>query len=460
MLKSTGTGLEAMEIISPNTRVQPQSARINSSGHLVIADCDTVDLASQFGTPLYLLDELTIRKAAEAIKAGLANYPRSRVLYAGKAFLCLAMCHLIDDLGLGLDVVSAGELHTATAAEFPPELIYMHGNNKSREEIQEGLQAGDVNIVVDNLSELKLVGQVAGELGKKARVLFRVTPGVVPDTHHYIATGHTDSKFGIPLDDLEAAVAVALELKETINLAGLHTHIGSQSHEIEPYIEMVEILADCFKEIKATFGIDLPELDIGGGLGIAYVESDRPIAIYDWAKDVSSQVLESFSNRRLPHPFLVVEPGRSIVGTAGVTLYRAGHSKSLPGGLRYLAVDGGMADNPRPVTYQAKYTACVANRMSNSTADEPITLAGKYCESGDIIIKDAYLAAESGDLIAIFDTGAYNYSMASNYNRTGRPACVLLSAGRADVIIERETNADLLRQDRIPDRLLNRRIAR
>jgi diaminopimelate decarboxylase len=445
-----------MAVISPNTRVQPHSAQINSDDHLVVGGCDTVELASRFGTPLYLLDELTIRKAAEAVKQGLAQYPESRILYAGKAFLCLAMCHLIDDLGLGLDVVSAGELYTARAANFPPELIYMHGNNKSRQEIEAGLQTGAVNIVVDNASELALVGQIANELGKKARILFRVTPGVVPDTHHYIATGHTDSKFGLPLAELQAAVALALEQKESIQLVGLHTHIGSQSHEIEPYLEMVEILADCFQEVKLNFGLDLPELNIGGGLGIAYLETDRPMAIYDWAQKVSSQVSKSFRSRQLPPPFLVVEPGRSIVGTAGVTLYRAGHSKLLPGGLRYLAVDGGMADNPRPITYQAKYTACIANRMSSSSAEQPLTLAGKYCESGDIIIKDTYLAADTGDLIAIFDTGAYNYSMASNYNRTGRPACVLLSEGRADAIIERETNADLLRQDRVPDRLLRR----
>jgi len=249
-------------------------------------------------------------------------------------------------------------------------------------------------------------------------------------------------------------VALAVERKQSLDLIGLHAHIGSQSHEIEPYLEIVGILADCAVDLKQSYGLELSELDVGGGLGIAYVEEDRPTGLYDWARLISGQVKSAFEKRGIPLPALVVEPGRSIVGTAGVTLYRAGHAKELPGGLRYLAVDGGMADNPRPVTYQARYTACVANRMDGPRPQRPLTLVGKYCESGDIIIKDAYLAAQTGDLVAIFDTGAYNYSMASNYNRTGRPACVLVADGQADVIIERETNSDLLRQDRVPARLL------
>lgn len=443
-----------MQIISPNIKVRPFTATVNDLGHLVIGGCDSVELAQRFGTPLWVVDEQTIRESVKAVRAGLSEYPTSRILYAGKAFLCLAMCHLIRSVGLGLDVVSPGELYTACSAQFPADMIYMHGNNKSEQEIRDGLSAGDVKIVVDNESELKMIAAVAAELGHRARILLRVTPGVVPETHQHIRTGHTDSKFGFPLTELQSAAALAIERKETINLIGLHAHIGSQSHEIEPYFEIVEILADCFADLKQAYGIELEELDVGGGLGIAYRETDRPTPIFDWSRKVSAQVMAAFKSRALKLPVLVVEPGRSIVGTAGVTLYRAGHAKRLPGGLHYLAVDGGMADNPRPITYQAQYTACMANRMQDPSPAEPLTLVGKYCESGDIIIKDAYLAAHTGDLIAIFDTGAYNYSMASNYNRTGRPACVLVVDGRADLIIERETNADLLRQDRVPARFL------
>ncbi len=431
----------------------PFTANVNDRDHLVVGGCDTVELARRFGTPLWVVDEKTIEQAARAIQSALAGYPRWRVLYAGKAFLCLAICHIIRRLGLGLDVVSPGELYTAAAAEFPADLLYMHGNNKSESEIRDGLSYGSVKIVVDSESELEMVARVAGELGKKARILIRVTPGVVPDTHHYIRTGHADSKFGLPLEHLGRVVAEIARLGDSVELAGLHAHIGSQSQEIEPYCEIIEILADCLQEIKQSQGLELGELDVGGGLGIAYTQADRPVPIYEWGQAVAAQTIASFESRGLNLPTLVLEPGRSIVGTAGVTLYTAGHAKDLPGGPKYLAVDGGMADNPRPVTYQARYTACVASRMHGPRPDKAITLVGKYCESGDIIVKDAYLTATAGDVIAVFGTGAYNYSMASNYNRTGRPACVLVSDGQAEVIVERESYADLLRQDRVPSRL-------
>jgi diaminopimelate decarboxylase len=436
-------------IVSPNVNVRPLTASVNQLNHLTVGGCDLVDLASRFGTPLWIMDEQTIRASAEAIQAGLANYPGSRVLYAGKAFLCQAMCHLVRRLGLGLDVVSAGELHTAKCADFPAELIFMHGNNKTESEIRDGLTYGPVKIVIDSQSELAMVAGVASQLAVTADILLRVTPGVVPDTHHYIKTGHNDSKFGFPMTDVPSACKFALEHKE-LNLLGLHAHIGSQSHELEPYLQIVDILADCYADLRQSLGLTLSHLDVGGGLGIAYIETDRPVAAYDWSASTSKAVEIAWAKRDLTLPELYLEPGRAIAGTAGVTLYRAGHAKELPGGLRYLAVDGGMADNPRPVTYQAQYTACVANRVNQDKPTEPITIAGKYCESGDIIIKDAYLTAQTGDLVAIFATGAYNYSMSSNYNRTGRPACVLVYEGQADIIIERESYDDLMRQDRVP----------
>ncbi len=409
-------------------------------------------LAEQFGTPLWVMDEATIAQAANACKAGLvqSQYPDWQVLYAGKAFLCLAMCRLTEQLGLGLDVVSYGELHTAIEAGLAGESVYLHGNNKSKEEIERALKH-NVKIVVDCESELHLVAQCAQSSGTTAQILLRVTPGVEPDTHHYIKTGQHDSKFGLALDETTRIAKLAKDLAPAVALIGLHAHIGSQSHDIGPYLEIIDILADCFVDLRAQGITSLTHLDVGGGLGIAYTESDKATPIYEWSLAIGKKVSESFTERKLPLPKLLVEPGRAIVGTAGVTLYRAGHSKQLPGGVTYLAVDGGMADNPRPVTYQAKYTACVANRQS--TQGKKITLVGKYCESGDVLIRDVALDAQPGDLIAVFGTGAYNYSMSSNYNRTGRPACVLVKDGLANIIIERENADHLLRQDRIPDYL-------
>lgn len=442
---------------SPNIQIQPATVAVNDKGHLVIGGADVVELAEQFGTPLWLLDETTIQQAADACIAGLANYANAKVLYAGKAFCCLAICHLVKQLGLGLDVVSAGELHTAISANFPAENIYFHGNNKTEEEIISALTYGDVKIVVDSKSELEMVARLAEAFERKAKILLRITPAVAPDTHRYIMTGHTESKFGIPLSELNAVCAIAYAQSHVVELLGLHSHIGSQAQELEPYMDIAEIMAECYAEIKRTFDVDLEELDLGGGLGIAYTRDDHPIPIFEWAESIANQVTQSFGNRNLKLPKLLLEPGRAIVGTAGVTLYRAGHIKRNPQGTTFVAVDGGMADNPRPAMYEAKYSACIANRVRGPQSTEPTTIVGKYCESGDIIVKDTNLVAQTGDLIATFATGAYNYSMASNYNRTGRPACVLVNEGKAELIIEREPIADLLRYDRVPARLLGKK---
>lgn len=439
---------------SPNSNIRPSSTAVNELGHLVIGGADTVDLAQRFGTPLWIMDEQTMVLAATAYKDGLRDYPDAQVLYAGKAFLCLAMIHFLRQQGLGLDVVSEGELFTAKQAKFPADLIFMHGNNKSEKEVREGLEYGDVKVVVDSLSELHMVASIAKQLNRSAKVLVRIIPGVEPDTHHHIVTGHHDSKFGIALDELTSFAEKAIALAPDIDLLGLHAHIGSQAHEVEPYFENIDILADSFLQIKEKTAKELTHLDVGGGLGIAYTNADRTTPISTWTRGVADRVQTAFGSRNLKLPKLFIEPGRSIVGPAGVTLYRTGHQKTLPTGTTYLSVDGGMADNPRPITYDAKYTAVNASRMNAPLSKTPRTLAGKYCESGDIIIKETHITADSGDVIAVFGTGAYNYSMASNYNRTGRPACVLVSNGIAEVIIERESNEDLLRHDRVPDRLL------
>jgi diaminopimelate decarboxylase len=450
-----------MKMLSPNLEIRPATASVNGAGHLTIGGCDTVELVKQFGTPLWIMDEESIVQAIRACKAGLSSYPQARIFYAGKAFLCQAMCKLIDSHGLHLDVVSGGELFTALSAGFPAHKIFMHGNNKSTAEIEDAIRANGVTIVVDNHSELELIVKINREfLAKKEStskvpILLRLTPGVEADTHQHIQTGHHDSKFGFALEELDSITEIVKKGADSVNLIGLHAHIGSQTHKIEPYLEIVDILADCFVTFKEKHDITLSLLDVGGGLGIAYSDQDKPLAMDVWTQSIAQRVKSAFNSRHLELPILAVEPGRSIVGTAGTTLYTAGHAKALPSGLNYLALDGGMADNPRPITYQALYTACVANRADAPLSTNALTLVGKYCESGDIIIKETYIPAQTGDIVAVFGTGAYNYSMASNYNRTRRPACVLVKEGKADVIIERESVENLVQQDRMPARFLN-----
>lgn len=442
-----------MPVVSPNTSIMPVTARVDENGHLLIGDCDTIELAQRFGTPLWVMDEETILQAGRALAEGLSVYPNARGLYAGKAFLCMAMCHLVKQMGMGLDVVSEGEMFTATQAGFPKDLLYVHGNNKSEPELRYAIAADGPKIVVDSLSELEMCARIAEELQARAKILIRVIPDVEPDTHHHIVTGHATSKFGVPLDELDEVIKVAKAKSKQIELLGLHAHIGSQSKELEPFLETVDILADLYRDAKAKHDLDFPLLDVGGGLGITYIEADKPAPIFEWARKVAEQTLSAFKARGLNLPELLVEPGRSVIGPAGTTLYTVGHTKKLPDGTDYIAVDGGMADNPRPITYGAKYTARVANRMNSGSSKSPAAIVGRYCESGDIIVEEAYLSAQTGDLIAVFATGAYNYSMASNYNRTGRPACVLVREGQAEIIIERETNADLISKDRVPERL-------
>jgi diaminopimelate decarboxylase len=443
---------QTTHIVSPNTSVMPTTASVNDAGHLVIGGCDTVKLAEEFGTPLYLVDEASVVASIAACSAGLSSYKKARILYAGKAFLCTAMCRLIAKHGVGLDVVSEGELYTAIQAEFPANSIFLHGNNKSAREIEMALSYGTVRIVVDNSSELELIATTAKRLGKTASIMLRLIPGIAPDTHQHTQTGQSDSKFGIPLDEVNSMIEQALKHKEVLKLLGLHAHIGSYILDLEPFVQSVNVLADTYASVKKAFGLELPDLDVGGGLGIAYTEDSKPISLFDWAQAMAMHTASAFGQRNLKLPNLFVEPGRSIIGTAGVTIYRVGHCKQVSGS-RYIAVDGGMSDNPRPITYQARYTASVANRMHAPLSKEPVTMVGRFCESGDIIVKDANLSADTGDLIAVFATGAYHYSQASNYNRTGRPACLLVNDGVAEVIIERESNSDLVRLDRIPDRL-------
>ena len=445
---------ETKALISPNINIEPITAKVDGE-YLFIGGCNTVELAKTFGTPLWIMDEKTIVQAIEACKNGLAIYPKARVFYAGKAFLCLAMCHLLKKLEVGLDVVSEGELYTATHANMAGQDILLHGNNKSKQEIETAIDI-EARIVVDNEAELKIVAQLAKQKNKKAKILLRIIPGVTGKTHKYIQTGQEQSKFGLALSRLPELLKFIVDQQEHLHLFGLHSHIGSQLHDLEPFKQSIEILAQTYANISKEFALELTELNIGGGLGIAYTELDKPMPIEVWAQTLAQTVINEFKKHNLNLPTLLVEPGRAIVGTAGVTLYTVGYDKWTADNTHYVAVDGGMADNPRPITYQAKYTACLANRMGAAIANTPVTIVGKYCEQGDIIIKESLIAPEAGDLIAIFGTGAYNASMASNYNRTGRPACILVSEGQADIIVDRECNADLIIRDKVPARLLNK----
>jgi diaminopimelate decarboxylase len=438
---------------SPNQQLLPLTARVNERDHLEIGQCDVVDLVEQFGSPLYVLDETTLRTACEQYRQGFARYypGESLVLYASKAWNCLAVCAVVADAGLGVDVVSGGELLTAVEAGVAPDKIYFHGNNKSVEELTLALDIG-CRVVVDNWLELETLAKLAETQSTPSPVLLRVTPGIECHTHEYIRTGHLDSKFGFDPDQIDA-VFEFLTQHLSLHCLGVHAHIGSQIFELNPHADLGEVMVQWL--IKAQqYGLSLAELDVGGGLGIRYTEADDPPSIDTWVRTVCDGVVAACERHQLALPRLLCEPGRSLIGPACITAYRVGSQKTIPGLRTYVAVDGGMSDNPRPITYQSVYRALVANRMS-APLSETITLAGKHCESGDVLIQDATLPPlMTDDVVAIAATGAYNYSMASNYNRVPRPAAVLVREGNAALIIRRETFQDLLRQDCLPETLI------
>ncbi|SHE72921.1 diaminopimelate decarboxylase [Thermoanaerobacter uzonensis DSM 18761] len=431
--------------------------KINSKGHLEIGGCDTVILAKKFGTPLYVIDEELLRQNCRAFYNGFKkDYPGNEVIYASKAFMTMAICKIIEEENLGLDVVSGGELYTALKAGFPAEKIYFHGNNKSKEELIMALENNIGRIIVDNWYELNMLNDLAKKMNKVPNIYIRVSPGVEAHTHQYVKTGQIDSKFGFPLfnGDAMRAIEYALTL-ENVNLAGLHSHIGSQIFDAESYKAEIEIMMNFLKLVKEFLGWEVGELDLGGGFGIAYVDEDDPQPIEQIAHEIMQAVKEYSVALNIKMPNIIVEPGRSIIGNAGTTLYTVGAIKDIPGVRKYVAVDGGMSDNIRTALYGAKYDAIVANKAKNITS-EKVSIAGKLCESGDMLIWDITLPIiEEGDILAVLCTGAYNYSMASNYNRLPRPAAVLVSNGQADIIVARETYEDLIRNDIIPERLTN-----
>lgn len=428
---------------------------INSSGHLEIGGCDVVELAQDFGTPLYVLDEAKVRANCRTYREALKGvYPNYEVVYAGKAFLTQAMCGLVYQEGLGLDVVSGGELYTALQAGFPAERINFHGNNKSRAELLMALKNGVGRIMVDGLMELETLIQLARETKTQPHVVLRLKPGIVVHTHSYTQTGQEDSKFGLGIKDGAAMKAVKIALASPqIKLLGFHAHIGSQILDVAPFMAAVDVLTAFMAEVRTQTGFVAQKLALGGGFGIAHNKREKPLALWETVAQIGRYARERLTALHYPLPRLVLEPGRSIVGPAGTTLYTVGNIKRIPGVRTYLAVDGGMTDNPRVALYQAVYEGVLANKM-NEPLTEVVTVTGKCCESGDTLIWDLPLAApEPGDLLAVFDTGAYNYSMASNYNRLPRPAVVLVADGEAELIVRRETYEQLIQNDLMPERL-------
>lgn len=423
---------------------------INEEGHLTIGGIDTISLAKEYGTPLYVMDEDVIRDNCRKFKESIDKYydGEGLVCYASKVFCCRAMCKIAIEEKIGLDVASEGELYTAISVGFPTDKICLHGNNKSDDELTFALSHGVGHIVVDNLYELERLNKIAEKLHKKANIMFRVKPGIDAHTHSFIQTGQIDSKFGLALETGEAfeAVKTAISL-ENVNLRGLHCHIGSQIFEIEPFELAAKVMLNFIAKIKNELDYEISELDLGGGFGIKYVENDNPPDYEAYMQRVSAVVNSECESLGIKRPFIMIEPGRSIAGPAGITLYTAGAVKEIPDIRTYVSVNGGMVDNPRYILYQAEYEALVANK-ANEEKTEIITLAGRCCESGDLIGENMPIQkVESGDIIAVLATGAYNYSMSSNYNRLPKPAVVMVKGGKTKIAIKRETLEDIIRND-------------
>lgn len=425
---------------------------LNKSGNLEFDRCELVKLAQKYGTPCYVFSENIIRrKCRQYTSAFTKRNIDFEVIYAGKAFLVKAMCNILKEEGLGLDVSSGGELYTALSAGFPPDKIFFHGNNKSKVEIEFALKEKVGTMMVDSEYELDLIDQIAESLNTKVRIILRVTPGIDTHTHKYIQTGQVDSKFGINIDQVPSFMKKVLS-KEHISYNGLHFHLGSQIFDLSPYVLAIKEMAKLIRKIKDLEGVDTLNLNLGGGLGIKYLESDLPPSIENFVNLIVNNVENEVRKNNLMMPKILMEPGRSIVAEAGITLYTIGNIKEIPGIRKYLIVDGGMADNPRPILYEAKYEAVLVNKINSNLPEEVVTIAGKCCESGDILIKDLKLpSASPGDLLAVFTTGAYHYSMSSNYNRLSRLAVVLVNQGKDDLIVKRETYADIVRNDTKPE---------
>jgi len=431
----------------PGLSLFPSTAEVNNQGHLVIGGCDTVELATEFGTPLYLFDEFSLRGKCIEFKAEFGQrYADTTVIYSCKAFINKAMTLIFKEEGLGVDVVSGGEIGIVRSADFPMDRVYFPGNNKSAEELILALESGVGRIVVDNFHELKMLSGIAKERGCIPDILLRISPGVDPHTHKYIITGNIDSKFGIPMVLGEKAVETVMSMPE-LNLVGLHFHIGSQIAETEPYQQAIESIINFAAGMRQKHGFELKEMSVGGGFAIQYTLDSPAPPISTYAEAIVSTIIDRCQKSEMPLPKLIIEPGRSVVAQAGVALYEVGVVKDIPGVRCYVSIDGGMADNIRPALYGAKQAAAAANKMNEKEAGK-VTIAGKFCESGDILIRDIDLPSLSaGDIIAVPGCGAYCLPQASNYNTSFKPPVILVKGGKARLIRRRETLEDLTRCD-------------
>ena len=437
--------------MSINQSIRPASAEISNG--IKIGGCDVVELAKTYGTPLYVMDESTIRGICREYKEAFSECKNIKMMYASKALCNLAISKIIDSEGFGFDVVSAGEIYTVKKAGIDMSNVLFNGNNKTRKELELAINYGVGRFSVDNFYEAKLLNQICSEKQTKAQILLRITPGIECHTHNYIQTGQIDSKFGFDLSQVDEIINLIKNKYKNLELMGLHAHIGSQIFEPQSYKDEVEVLISELARIKNEHNIELEELNIGGGLGVKYTEKDTPPDVKEIAGVIEVTLTDAIKKYKIEEPTIYIEPGRSIVSTAGVTLYSVGSSKQVPNGRKYVAIDGGMADNPRPSMYQAKYYAEVANKV-NIEEKEIVTLAGRYCESGDILIENIELPVlQSGDIICVYNTGAYNYSMSSNYNRVEKPAMVLVNNSQSDIIVNRESLEDLVARENIPNRL-------
>jgi diaminopimelate decarboxylase len=425
----------------------PSTAEVDNKGHLIIGGCDTVELAAEFGTPLYVFDELGIRNRCTEFKQEFSRrYADTAVFYSAKAFINRALARLFNEEGLGLDVVSAGEMSIVRSAGFPMDRVYFPGNNKSAEELRLALEWGVGRIVVDNFHELELLGELARERGDSPDILLRLSPGVDPHTHKHIITGNLDSKFGVPMVHGDKALVTILSMPQ-LKLRGLHFHIGSQITEFEPYQQAIDIILGFAAEMKKKHGFEMEELSIGGGFAVQYTLDSPAPPVAEYAEAMTSSIINGCQKLGLAQQRLIIEPGRSVVGQSGVALYTVGVVKDIPDVRRYVSVDGGMADNIRPALYGAKHEAVVANKMAAKDTDK-VTIAGKFCESGDKLIENITLPpVAAGDILAVADCGAYCLPLASNYNASLKPAVVLVKEGKARLIRRRETFDDLTRCD-------------
>lgn len=427
----------------------------NKLGHLMIGGCDTVDLASRFGTPLYVLDEEYVRRVCNAFSNTLqSSYGEGTVAYASKALSTKAIYKIVGEEGLSVDVVSMGEMATALSTGFDPRKMFFHGNNKLISELEYAIKNSIGTIVVDNLEEIDIIDKIAKSRGIVQNILFRTNPGVEAHTHNFVQTARVDSKFGFSIANGDADEAVGNALaKSNVKLLGFHSHIGSQIFEKQAFSIAVDKLTDYIVHVKDRFGFVTEVLNMGGGFGVWYTDEDPAFSVDEYAlyvKNIADTLNDCILKKGIQKPYLVLEPGRSIVGEAGITLYSVGMIKDIKGVKKYVCIDGGMGDNPRFALYQAKYSAILANR-ANDEATEEVTLAGKCCESGDIVATVTLPKAKRGDIVAVFTTGAYNYSMASNYNRNPIPAVVLVKDGNADYIVRPQSVEDIMSRDVTPE---------